>query len=566
MASKALTNHSLSSNSSTSLLTSITKALHSVKPQFLNNTAPKAPKEIPILTQFTPHLNPNLVIQVINNQTNPYHALVFFDWACRPSPNPRKYFHTFHCYNAMFDLLLSHRLFTTATQFLESHNKLCDFLIAKLINAFGVERDVRGAIDWFNRAKMVEKDGNCISSCNTLLGVLVKTCRIRLCRAVFDRVVEEGVIRVDVVTYTTMIRGYCKVGKMEDALKVFDEMRCRPNLVTYGVLLSGFCRKGMMVEARQMVDKMIMKGDCMPDLVTYSTLIDGYCKKGDMEAALMCFDEMVVQGFEPNLIIYNAVVNGYCLIGKVDEAKRMMTKMRLDGVKDDVVTHTSLLRGFCVVGRLDEACQHLRDMISLGIKPDVQSYGLLVNELCKLGKASEAIVLMREMVARGVYPCISSCNAVLKALVERGELNEAVFYLKWIPAIGRAPNFVSYFTVISSLSRSERGVQQVEELMTSMLQDGHKADSSIYSCLTRMYTKNGELEKASRVLCDALRDGCVINLDSFAVFIEGLYARGKMSDAEQHSQELLEKCSVTMLEKYQRILNKLKCKYSDHKA
>ncbi|XP_021744314.1 pentatricopeptide repeat-containing protein At1g09900-like [Chenopodium quinoa] len=559
MASKTLTSQIISSNSSSSsLVTAITKTLQSFKPVPKNES-----QNIPNLSQFSPYLNPNVVIQVINNQSNPYHALVFFDWASRPNPNPTKYCHNFHCYVAMFDLLLSHRLFSGATQFLESHKKLCDFMIAKMIRAYGAERNLRGAIDWFYRAKMVEKDGNCIKSCNNLLGVLVKANRIKMAAAIFDQVIAEGVIKVDVITYTTMIRGYCKIGRIEDAHKVFDEMRCRPNMVTYGTMLSGFCKKGMMVEARQIVDKMLMSQDCLPNLVSYTTLIDGYCKKGEMEVAMLCLDEMVELGIAPNLITYNAIVNGFCLLGKVDEAKKMMTKMRLDGVKDDVVTHTSLLKGFCAAGKIDEAVKHLKDMSSLGVKPDVVAYGVLVNEYCKLEKANNAIALLREMVARGIRPSVSSFNAVLQVLVDRGELNEAVLFLKWMPEIGLAPNFLSYYTVISSLSKTGRSVQLVGELVDCMLRDGHQLDHTTYSCLITMYCKNGELEKAARILSDAMRDGNVINLDTFAVFVEGYFIKRNSSEAEQVALELIKRSPANVTDDYQTVLNELKCKYLD---
>ncbi|KNA11374.1 hypothetical protein SOVF_135850 [Spinacia oleracea] len=463
----------------------------------------------------------------------------------------------------MFDLFLSHRLFSSATQFLESHRKVCDFTIARMIKAYGAQSNLRGAIDWFHRVKMVEKEGNCISSCNNLLGVLVRANRIKMAAAIFDQVVAEGVIKLNVITYTTMIRGYVKIGRIEDAQKVFDEMQCRPNMVTYGTLLSGFCKKGMMVEARQIVDKMIMSQDCLPNLVSYTTLIDGYCKKGEMEAAMTCLNEMVRQGIEPNLITYNTIVNGFCLIGKVDEAKKMMTKMRFDGVKDDVFTHTSLLKGYCVVGGVDEAHKHLKDMTTLGIKPDVVAYGVVVNEYCKLGKANEAIALLREMIAGGVRPSVSSFNAVLKVLVERGELDEAVLFLKWMPEIGLAPNYLSYFTVISSLSITGRRVQQVGELVDSMLRDGHRLDHKVYSSLIVMYCKNGDMETAARVVADAMRDGNVINVDTFAVFVEGYFVKESVADAEQIALELIKRCPGSMSDDYQRVLKELKCKYLD---
>lgn len=461
----------------------------------------------------------------------------------------------------MVDVFLSHKLLSTAAQFLESRKKLTDFTIAKLIKAHGNLGNIRAAIQWFHRAKML-KNGDYIHSCNSLLGVLVKANRLALACAIFDQVVKEGVVMPDVSTYTAMIRGYCKMGSIEDALKLFDEMHCKPNLVTYNTIVNGLAKKGMMLKARLIVDRMLVGKDCLPDNVTYTSLIDGYCKNGDMGEAMRCLDEMLKQGCEPNVVTYNAIVNGFCSNGKVDEAKRMMTKMRLNGVKDDLLTHTSLIKGFCVAGRLDEALRHLRDMISLGIEPDVKTYGIVVNECCKLGKPKEAIALLRDMKARGISPSISSFNTVLKVLTQRVELDDAVLLLKRMSELGCSPNFLSYFTVICSLSETEEWHKEVEELVHSMLQNGHKLDASLYSCLAKMYSKRGDLGMAIQAAQDALSTGHVISLDTFAVIMEGLCAKGKIFEAEQHFEEMCKRCQVTHLEDYRSVLNELICKYS----
>lgn len=77
-----------------------------------------------------------------------------------------------------------------------------------------------------------------------------------------------------------------------------------------------------------------------------------------------------------------------------------------------------------------------------------------------------------------------------------------------------------------------------------------------------MYSNNSELDKASRVFRDALRDDCVIDLDSFAAVVEGLCAKEKMCEAEELAQELFRRCSIARLEEYQKIFNALKYKYS----
>ncbi|KAK7311955.1 hypothetical protein RJT34_10452 [Clitoria ternatea] len=501
------------------------------------------------LKHFSSHLTPNIVINVIKNLTNhPHHALYFFNWASNPKPNPNNYSHTSSCYTAITDLLLSHSLFSTAHSLLLHSNKLSDFHISKFINALGHRGDIRGAIHWFHKAKTFSS-GDCVFSLNTLLGVLVKVNRVNLAKAIYDLVLAEAVVEPDVYTYTTMIRGFCKVGLVENAMKVFDEMRCEPNMVTYNTLIHGLCKKGDMESAKRVFDRLEGSKSCEPDVVTFTTLIDGYCKKGDCQEALNCLKVMVDGGCSPNVVTYNALIEGLCLSGNVDEAKRMMTRMRLNGFKDNVTTNTSILKGFCIVGKSDEAVKHLKEMVSRGMKPDVKAYSVVVNEYCKIRKPSEAVSLLREMVARGTKPSVSSFNAVFRVLVDEGKLGEMVILLKQMPRMGCMPNFVSYSIVICGLCKVKDMMEQVDELVGNMLRNGHNLDATMYNCLVGGYCDDGDEEMALKTVYDMINKNFVINQDTFCTFVKELYAKGKAKEVETVFEEICRKCPVSDADK-----------------
>ncbi|TKY74873.1 Pentatricopeptide repeat-containing protein mitochondrial [Spatholobus suberectus] len=519
-----------------SLVTSITSILQNLNPQ--------SPDCSPLLKEFSPHLTPNLVIHVIKNLKNPHNALHFFNWASNPNPNPNNYSHTPSCYAAITDLLLSHSLFSTAYSLLRHSNKLSDFLICRFINALGHRGDIRGAIHWFHKAKTFGR-GRCVFSCNAILGVLVRANRVNIAKAVYDQVLAEGLVEPDVYTHTTMIRGLCKVGMVESARKVFDEMRCEPNMVTYNTLIHGFCKKGDMEGAKTVFTRLVESKSCKPDVVSFTTLIDGYSKKGELREALECFKEMVERGCSPNVVTYNALIEGLCLSGEVDEAKKMMTRMRLNGLKDNVATNTSMLKGFCIVGMSDEAVRHLREMVSRGMKPDLKAYSVVVNEYCKIGKPGEAVSLLREMVARGIKPSVSSFNAVFRVLVDEGKLEEGVFLLKQMPRMGCSPNFLSYCIVICGLCKVKGRMQQVEKLVSDMLQNGHNLDATMYNCLLGGYCDDEDEEMALKTVYDIMDKNFVINQDTFCSFVKVLCAKGKLKEAETVFEEMCRRCQFS---------------------
>ncbi|XP_020204698.1 pentatricopeptide repeat-containing protein At4g11690 [Cajanus cajan] len=500
-----------------SLVTSITTILQNLNPQN---------PDLSPLKKFSPHLTPNVVIHVIKNlNRHPHHALHFFNWASD------HYSHPPSCYAAITHLLLSHSLFSTAYSLLRRSNNLSDSLICTFINALGHRGDIRGAIHWFHKANTFLK-GRCLFSCNAVLAVLVRANRVNIAKAIYDQVLAQGLLRPDVYTHTTVIRGLCKVGLVESARKVFDEMRCQPNMVTYNTLIHGFCRKGDMEAAKSVFDRLVGSESCKPDVVSFTTLIDGYSKKGELRQALRWLEEMVQRGCSPNVVTYNALIEGLCLSGEVDGAKKMMTRMRLNGVRDNVATDTSMLKGFCIVGKSDDAFKHLRGMISRGRKPDVKAYSVVVNEYCKIGKPSEAVSLLREMVATGVKPSVSSFNAVFRVFVDEGKVDEGFFLLKQMPRMGCSPNFLSYSIVVCGLCKVKGRMQQVEELVSDMVRNGHNLDATVYNCLLEGYCEEGDEEMALKTVYDIMDKNFVINQDTFCSFLKGLCAKGKLKEAE----------------------------------
>ncbi|KAG4906301.1 hypothetical protein JHK84_054811 [Glycine max] len=101
-------------------------------------------------------------------------------------------------------------------------------------------------------------------------------------------------------------------------------MPYEPNMVTYNTLIHGFCKKSDMEGATRVFDRLVESKSCKPDVVSFTTLIEGYSKRG------------------------------LCLSGEADEARKMMSRIQLNGLKEDVATNTSLLKGFCIVGKSDE--------------------------------------------------------------------------------------------------------------------------------------------------------------------------------------------------------------------
>lgn len=83
---------------------------------------------------------------------------------------------------------------------------------------------------------------NVVSVANAMSDTYCKCGSLHYARRVFDRTAER-----DVSSWTSMICGYCNVGKTEQGLVLFERMKLgglEPNYFTWNAMIAGFARCG----------------------------------------------------------------------------------------------------------------------------------------------------------------------------------------------------------------------------------------------------------------------------------------------------------------------------------
>lgn len=103
-----------------------------------------------------------------------------------------------------------------------------------------------------------------------------------------------------------------------------------PDVVTYSTLIDGYCKASRMQDALEVLDSMVERG-ILPDVVTYTTLIAGYCKEGEMEEAMKLHNEMIDKGMVPDPITYLVLSHGLDKVENVQEADGPLIEKRAEG-------------------------------------------------------------------------------------------------------------------------------------------------------------------------------------------------------------------------------------------
>ena len=100
-------------------------------------------------------------------------------------------------------------------------------------------------------------------------------------------------------TYTVLIDGLCKGGRLNDAWEIFQYLLAKGFQVdaqTYTVMVHGFCTEGLLDEAIALLDKMEENG-LVPDFVTFNVVLRRFLlEKNENARAEKLLHEMIARG------------------------------------------------------------------------------------------------------------------------------------------------------------------------------------------------------------------------------------------------------------------------------
>ncbi|MBA0645040.1 hypothetical protein Goklo_013178 [Gossypium klotzschianum] len=371
---------------------------------------------------------------------------------------------------------------------------------------------------------------------------------------------------------SSMIVGFCKIGKPEVAVRFFENCMnsgaLKPNVVTYTALLSSFNLLGKFDEGCELVYSMKKEGLAL-DAILYSCWILGYFRNGCLMEALRKYREMVERGINPDTVSYTVLIDGFSKEGSVGKAVGFLKKMLKDGVMPNVITYTAIMLGFCKEGKFEKAFRLFKEVQDMGIEVDEFMYATLIDGACRKGDFDCVFRLLDEMEKKGIKPSIVTYNIVINGLCKVGRTSEADNVFKEV-----AGDIITYSTLLYGYTEEGniKGIFKTKEkleksglcmdvvacnilikafFMVGAFEDAHalyqampemdlNADSITYCTMIDGYCKVGRIEEALEVF-DEYRVSLVSSVACYNCIISGLCKQGMVDMAIQVIIELGEK-------------------------
>ncbi|KAL6008254.1 hypothetical protein ACLOJK_033760 [Asimina triloba] len=276
---------------------------------------------------------------------------------------------------------------------------------------------------------------------NTLLRLYAVCGEIDRAQKLFDKIPER-----DLVSWTTLISGYAKLGFAKEAIRVFFEMGDAglvADEVTMVIVLSA-CGKIGDLDLGRRIHSYVDDNEVKVDVFIGNALVDMYSKCGDVDFARELFEGMP----ERNVVSWNSMILGLAQQAESKEALILFRKMQGKGIKPDDVTLVGVLNSCANIGALE-----MGKWVHIYIeKNHIDTDGFIGNALvdmyAKCGSIDQALQVFNSMKFRDVY----SYTAMIVGFAMHGQGQAALKLFSEMSKVGIKPDEVTFVGVLSACS------------------------------------------------------------------------------------------------------------------
>lgn len=321
--------------------------------------------------------------------------------------------------------------------------------IAICVRFLGRQGRVSEAIELF---EMMESEFHCRPDNLVFNNVLYVLCKkdssgnaIDVALSIFHRIKEP-----DMYSYSNIIIGLCKFGRLESASEVFQRMG-RTNLVptrsAANVLVGSLCE---MASKSSMVEKVRVTDVRRP----FDILVPNVRGKFSVQPALVVFWAVLKLGVMPSAHVVNGLISELCRVGKFAEAVEIVKVVESRKLKCIDESYGIIIKALCEVLRVNEACDLFERMMFLGLRPKVTVYNSIIHAYCKLGNVDEAGKYYKVMNKKRCEPSCATYTMLIHAYCNIQNWELAYQFLLEMIELGWNPHLDTYNLVDDLLKKN----------------------------------------------------------------------------------------------------------------
>lgn len=200
------------------------------------------------------------------------------------------------------------------------------------------------------------------------------------------------------------------MGRIPSMLKEMTVSNIKPNIITYSTIIKGYCQVSKVDKAFELLEELKQNTDIVPDEVTYNTLLDGCARFSTWEHGMKVFKEMQAAGLKPSNFTLCVLVKLANRCNRPEQAFKLTEELcAKHNIRLNVQVFNNLIHVRTVGKDLEAAMQVLERMLREKVRPDARTYKLLVRGCIAAKAPIEVAGLLRGAVGfqQEVHPVLA---------------------------------------------------------------------------------------------------------------------------------------------------------------
>ena len=263
-------------------------------------------------------------------------------------------------------------------------------LYTTLIKAYTKVKDLDKALEIYTKMvndSSIEKN---IVVHNAMLDCCVECNKIDKLNEIYEQIKSKAIEdenhpQPDLITYSTVIKGYCRAKEMSQVFKIYDYLKSREDFkldeVVYNSILDGCAKTNSIAKAELIYNDMKSKG-ILRSNVTYSILIKLYSNSKQEDKALKLLDELIENKIKPGLIVYTCLIQTCLKSKKFNRAIELFEQMKVQGLIPDHVLYNIIVNGCIYNSHWELACQYTLETFKNNVRMADDIYINVLDKLC----------------------------------------------------------------------------------------------------------------------------------------------------------------------------------------
>ncbi len=298
---------------------------------------------------------------------------------------------------------------------------------------------------------------------NTLVKGFNKMKKFNKAFELYEKMIHSKNIQPNVVIYNSILDCCVESKNFDKLFLIYEEIKTKAkhienfpqlNVITHSTVMKGYCKLGDMQKAKELYN-FIKSGNYQLDEVIYNTMADGFSRAKDHESARNMLADMKELGIIRSSVIYSILIKMYSNDGMEEQALNIIKEMNKDCIKPGLVTYTTLMQLFIRLKKLDKAIEIFQEMKKNEVKVDYVSYNFIINGCVFNKKLEVAISLLIESIKANIKLSDETYNNVFEYLLSNKFMkqNERAYHATAICKELKEKNFEIDYEMYSRVMR-----------------------------------------------------------------------------------------------------------------